>query len=130
MPGGSGRYECRAKERGAMEKFPRLQTGVGQKADPWARSYRLSLTDVTCRRRVETAMVTARFQLRRRSLRRPAGFLAAGIWLMAVCGCFLAVRVAGQNQGQDSIPVDANLVIIHTTVKNKAGQIMLAPKKD
>src|SRR5260370_28442010 len=81
------------------------------------------LRDVTCSRRVETAMVTARFQLRRRSLRRPAAFLVAGISLMAVCGCFLAVRVAAQNQGQNAILVAGNLVMIDTTVENKTPQI-------
>lgn len=40
------------------------------------------------------------------------------------------MRVAAQEAGQDAIRVDVNLVMIDTTVKNKAGQIMANLKKD
>ena len=53
-----------------------------------------------------------------------------GLFLIAVAGCFSAIPLAAQDQGQDAIRVDVNLVMIDTTVKNKSGQIMGDLKKD
>src|SRR4029077_10027796 len=54
----------------------------------------------------------------------------AGISLIAAGGCFFASAAAAQEQSPDAIRVEVNLVMIDTTVKNKAGQIMANLKKD
>jgi Ca-activated chloride channel family protein len=72
----------------------------------------------------ETTMESARSPLRRRRLRSLVLFLIAAI------GVFSPVPVLAQDQGQGAIRVDVNLVMIDTTVKNKAGQIMADLKKE
>lgn len=57
---------------------------------------------------------------------RPKYPLAALILLLLVP----PAAARAQEAGQDSIRVDVNLVMIDTTVKNKAGQIMAGLKKD
>ena len=75
-------------------------------------------------------MDTPRFRHRILNLRRPVFFLVAAFSFVAVHGYFFASPTAAQEAGQDAIRVDVNLVMIDTTVKNKAGQIMAGLKKD
>ncbi|PYU25776.1 MAG: hypothetical protein DMG30_04235 [Acidobacteria bacterium] len=88
--------------------------------------------------RAETTMEMAR------SLRRTRGLRRLVVLFIAVLGCVLPIpglfpsALAGvptacagaQDQGQDAIRVDVNLVMIDSTVKNKAGQIMGDLRKD
>jgi Ca-activated chloride channel homolog len=69
----------------------------------------------------ETTMESARSPLGTRRLR-------IGVFLIAAMAYFLPVPA--QDQGQNAIRVDVNLVMIDTTVKNKAGQIMADLKKE
>jgi Ca-activated chloride channel homolog len=52
------------------------------------------------------------------------------ILLTAAIACSSPIPLPAQEQGADAIRVDVNLVMIDTTVKNKAGQIMADLKKD
>jgi Ca-activated chloride channel family protein len=73
---------------------------------------------------VEITMEAARFRLR--THRFPIGLVLP----IVAAGYFLPIPAAAQDPGQDAIRVDVNLVMIDTTVKNKAGQIMAGLKKD
>src|SRR5438445_7700188 len=74
--------------------------------------------------------------LRTRRLRRPVGLLVAvglmavGAYFFPIPGLFPTASAGARDPGQDAIRVDVNLVMIDTTVKNKAGQIMADLKKD
>jgi Ca-activated chloride channel homolog len=56
--------------------------------------------------------------------------VAAAWWILPVPGLPPTSSGRAQEAGQDAIRVDVNLVMIDTTVKNKAGQIMADLKKD
>jgi len=56
--------------------------------------------------------------------------IAAAGWLLPIAGLPPGASVRAQEAGQDAIRVDVNLVMIDTTVKNKAGRIMADLKKD
>lgn len=71
----------------------------------------------------ESSMGIAKSRVCTRRLRNTSIFLTA-IW------CFFQIPLLAQDQGQNPIRVDVNLVMIDTTVKNKAGQIMADLKKD
>lgn len=51
-------------------------------------------------------------------------------WILPLPGLLPTVSAWAQEAGQDAIRVDVNLVMIDTTVRNKAGQIMANLKKD
>jgi Ca-activated chloride channel family protein len=73
----------------------------------------------------------ARPRLRVRRLPRLVVFLTAAIACFSpTVGHFPTPLLRAQDQGEDTIHVDVNLVMIDTTVKNKAGQIMADLKKD
>jgi len=71
----------------------------------------------------ESSIGIAKSRVCTRRLRNTSIFLTA-IW------CFFQIPLLAQDQGQNPIRVDVNLVMIDTTVKNKAGQIMADLKKD
>jgi len=85
---------------------------------------------------LETTMEIAGSWLRTRRLRRPVGLLVAvglmavGAYFFPIPGLFPTASAGARDPGQDAIRVDVNLVMIDTTVKNKAGQIMADLKKD
>jgi Ca-activated chloride channel homolog len=56
--------------------------------------------------------------------------MAAAGWLLPIAGLLPRASALAQEAGQDAIRVDVNLVMIDTTVKNKAGQIVADLKKD
>jgi Ca-activated chloride channel homolog len=78
----------------------------------------------------EIAVKIARPRLHKRSLTGLGAFLISPIALIAVIVCLPPAPLLAQDQAQDAIRVEVNLVMIDTTVKNKAGQIMANLKKD
>jgi VWFA-related protein len=64
-----------------------------------------------------------------RSSPPPPGLPILIALFIAASGFFLPASVAAQDQSRDAIRVDVNLVLIDTTVKSKAGQIMADLKK-
>jgi Ca-activated chloride channel homolog len=56
--------------------------------------------------------------------------IAAAGWLLPIASLPPGASARAQGAGQDAIRVDVNLVMIDTTVKNKAGQIVADLKKD